>query len=79
MQDMKKDSRSAATLAHDLSAARNSVPLQRADGSWVTHCPEHDDNSPSLTVMDTENGPIANCAAGCGKVDMSGVRIMQDA
>lgn len=79
MQVMKKDHSSAATLAHDLSAARNSDPLRRADGSWVTHCPKHDDNSPSLTVMDTENGPIAHCAAGCGKVDVSSVRMMQDA
>lgn len=79
MKGMNKDNRNAATLAHNLSAARESTPLQRKDGAWITHCPQHDDNKPSLTVMDTDNGPIAHCAAGCGQVDMSGVRMMQDA
>ena len=76
---MGMNNRTASSISHALADARGASPVQRSDGSWMTHCPNHDDRSPSLTVIDTERGPVARCHAGCGDVDLSDVRIPQDA
>ncbi len=39
---------------------------QTAPGQWIAKCPGHDDNSPSLSVKETDDGTILiHCFAGC--------------
>ena len=36
------------------------------DGKWLACCPAHNDNNPSLTIKQTEDGKILiHCFAGC--------------
>lgn len=67
----------AENVARNLAGDKE--PYQKENGTWITTCPDHDDSNHSLMVCDTENGPIGICVAGCGRVDLTTVRMMQDA
>jgi putative DNA primase/helicase len=36
----------------------------------LTHCPAHDDRTPSLSVRDGERAPLLTCHAGCASADV---------
>jgi putative DNA primase/helicase len=56
---------SAYTIAEALARARKCKPYKTKNG-WLTCCPGHDDQSPSLHVSDGPNGRILfYCNAGC--------------
>ena len=39
---------------------------QTHSGQWIACCPAHDDRSPSLGVLEAEDGKLVmNCLAGC--------------
>jgi hypothetical protein len=42
----------------------------RAPGRWSAKCPAHDDSSPSLSVLDTEDRVLVHCFAGCDPFDV---------
>ncbi|WP_222184656.1 DUF7146 domain-containing protein [Geminicoccus harenae] len=49
----------AADIAHALGGRGTAK-------GWLCHCPAHRDRSPSLTVVDGDNGrPVFHCWAGC--------------
>ena len=51
--------------------SRVSFSKQIGSGRWVCTCPAHDDNSPSLSVTEKENGKILlKCWAGCSNLDI---------
>ena len=38
---------------------------ERGPGRWSALCPAHEDRSPSLSVLDTEDRVLVHCFAGC--------------
>lgn len=63
---MKTAFEHAVALAHE-----GTQPSQDAQHAWTTNCPQHEDNRPSLKIIDAESGPKAFCLAGCGSVNLS--------
>ncbi len=56
---------SAATPTIELA---NALKARRAGAGWITHCPAHDDRSPSLAITDRGDGvPLLYCHAGCSQ------------
>jgi hypothetical protein len=44
---------------------------QTAPDRWMARCPAHEDNSPSLSIRELEDGRVLiYCFAGCGAVDV---------
>jgi hypothetical protein len=41
------------------------------NGKWMARCPAHSDNSPSLSVSDTEDKVLLHCFAGCKIEDVT--------
>ena len=40
-------------------------------GKWMACCPAHDDNTPSLSIKETEGGDLLlHCFAGCSAADV---------
>jgi hypothetical protein len=40
-------------------------------GTWIARCPAHDDQSPSLTIRETDDGRIlVHCFAGCSALEI---------
>jgi len=57
---------SAAEMAAALGCERPGCPCGRSDGKgWLTHCPAHDDERPSLSVADGDGRVLVHCFAGC--------------
>lgn len=58
---------SAATITAALVCDAGACPCQRTAnrGSGLTHCPTHNDKSPSLSVSLREGRTLWNCKAGC--------------
>ncbi len=46
---------------------RKGKAYRLGDGSWMTCCPAHDDNSASLHLTDGEKGLIWRCFSGCSQ------------
>lgn len=43
----------------------------RGEGQWYARCPSHDDNGPSLSIKEGDDGRILiHCFAGCGAADV---------
>jgi hypothetical protein len=41
---------------------------QSGNGSWMAHCPVHDDKNPSLSISQSADGTLLlHCFAGCGQ------------
>lgn len=38
---------------------------KRSGEGWSAKCPAHDDTNPSLSISDSEKGPLVHCHAGC--------------
>lgn len=56
----------ADRLLSRLEAVRTTGP-----GRWTACCPAHDDQHPSLSVRETEDGAVlVKCFAGCGAADI---------
>jgi putative DNA primase/helicase len=44
---------------------------RKVGDSWIAPCPAHDDNTPSLSIRDANNGIVlVRCHAGCGQMDV---------
>lgn len=43
---------------------------KRSGDGWLMPCPCHDDDSPSLSITDTDKGVIVHCFAGCNWQDV---------
>jgi len=44
---------------------------RRVGNSWIARCPAHDDNTPSLSIRDANNGTVlVRCHAGCEQTDV---------
>jgi putative DNA primase/helicase len=44
---------------------------REGETGWVTHCPNHDDERPSLSLTEAEDGKIlVYCHAGCDQMDV---------
>ena len=55
----------AAEIAEDLGAR------QTGPGKWIARCPAHDDNNPSLSIGEGDNGRLLlYCHAGCSFEDI---------
>ena len=44
--------------------------INRGNGMWISRCPAHDDNSPSLSIRETEDKVLLHCFAGCQAEDV---------
>ena len=56
----------AELLISMLESCRQSGP-----GKWIARCPAHDDKSPSLSIMDGDDGKaLLHCFAGCESSDV---------
>lgn len=42
----------------------------RSGNAWKCCCPAHDDNNPSLSVMEREDGVAVKCHAGCSNMEV---------
>jgi len=51
---------SADSLARALGARRSGI-------SWITKCPAHDDNNPSLSIREVDGQVLVHCHAGCAQ------------
>jgi|GEM_PF-1607709 len=49
-----------------LLESRNLRPRQLPNGQWLSLCPAHNDQEPSLSIAEGEKGIIVHCFAGCG-------------
>lgn len=60
---------SARDLLAALACARSRCTCQRSRdrGYGNTHCPAHEDGSPSLTVTERNGRVLVNCKSGCGQ------------
>ena len=39
---------------------------RKAGGDWTAHCPAHDDETPSLSILSADDGKVlVRCHAGC--------------
>src|SRR5260370_14448095 len=55
---------SAAGIAKALSG-------RKVGNCWIARCPAHDDNTPSLSIRDANNGTVlVRCHAGCEQTDV---------
>ena len=43
---------------------------KRSGDGWSAKCPAHDDSNPSLSISDSEKGPLVHCHAGCEQADV---------
>jgi putative DNA primase/helicase len=60
----------AEEIAHALGGRRGS-------GGWTARCPAHDDQTPSLSVRDADDGMVlVKCFAGCGQTQV--IATLQD-
>ena len=44
---------------------------EKAGEGYLTHCPAHQDNKPSLSVSDVNGKTLINCLAGCSQAEVS--------
>jgi len=44
----------------------------RGASKWLSRCPAHQDNSPSLTIAEGERGLLLKCWAGCTLEEITG-------
>lgn len=44
--------------------------VRRAGGGYITQCPAHEDNDPSMSLGQGEKGVVFNCHAGCEQDDI---------
>jgi hypothetical protein len=44
---------------------------QQANGSWLGHCPVHDDKNPSLSITEKNNKILVHCHAGCSQDELA--------
>lgn len=44
----------------------------RRSGKWLSRCPAHRDNTPSLTIAEGERGLLLKCWAGCTVDEITG-------
>jgi hypothetical protein len=59
---------SAEEIATALACERPGCACRRKAGNgWVTHCPAHDDENPSLSVADAVGKVLVHCFAGCSQ------------
>lgn len=58
----------ANSIGASLSCGKPGCPCGKPqhDGQWLTHCPSHDDEHPSLSLSDSDTGKVLiKCHAGC--------------
>lgn len=64
-QNIRPGATSQSNLADIAKALGKGKELKNGEG-WVTCCPVHDDDSPSLSLtLNNKGGLIVNCHAGC--------------
>jgi hypothetical protein len=56
----------AARIAEVLSGSK----VKARNGNYLVPCPAHDDDSPSLSLKDTDRGVAVHCFAGCRAGDI---------
>lgn len=53
--------------------SRLDKPRRTGPDSWQARCPAHDDNNPSLTIRETDDGKVlVHCFAGCSVHEIVG-------
>jgi uncharacterized protein (DUF927 family) len=52
-------------LAYKIAEALGGSLIQDAGGNYMTACPAHEDETPSLAIRDNETGVLVHCFAGC--------------
>ena len=56
----------AARIAEVLAGSK----VKARNGNYLVACPAHDDDSPSLSLKDTDRGIAVHCFAGCRAGDI---------
>lgn len=68
MAEGSKQNRNSISAAEVAEGLEN---YSRAGEGWVARCPAHDDDEPSLSIRDGDNGvPLLKCHAGCSNLNV---------
>ena len=51
--------------ACEIAVGARRINGRRREGQFICHCPAHDDQSPSLSVRDSNGKVLVHCFAGC--------------
>jgi hypothetical protein len=52
-------------MTADELVARLEGVRERGPGKWSARCPAHEDRSPSLSILETDDRIVVHCFAGC--------------
>lgn len=58
-------------MKSNLKQIIKALRAKKSGVGWIAHCPAHDDQSPSLSISESESGMILyNCFAGCSYAEV---------
>lgn len=58
------------TMLPNAERIAKALGAKRSGDGWSAKCPAHDDSNPSLSISDSEKGPLVHCHAGCEQSDV---------